>query len=236
MEAARAPYLPALAAKGGGNGGRLISGRHSRLTTFRSGRQRRRQWRPTDIWPSLEANPHALAASGGSQGTLPSALAAKGGGNGGRLTSGRRWRPTLTLWLPVEAARAPYLPALAANGGGNGGRHSYGRHWRPTITLWLPVEAARALYLMLWPSVEANPHALAASGGSQRTLPDALAASGGSQRTLPDALAAKGGGNGGRLTSGRRWRPTLTLWLPVEAARAPYLPLWPPKEAAMAAD
>ena len=113
---------------------------------------------------------------------------------GGPLTSGRRWRPALTLWLPVEAARALYLPALAASGGGNGGRLASGRRWRPALTLWppleanlplwLPVEAARALYLPalaasgggngrptdIWPPLEAGPHALAASGGSQSTL------------------------------------------------------------------
>ena len=49
-----------------------------------------------DIWPSLEADPHALAAIGGSQGAaLPDVLAANGGGNG---------RPT-DIWPPPEKER-----------------------------------------------------------------------------------------------------------------------------------
>ena len=125
--------------------------------------------------------PNALAASGGSQGTLPDALPASGGGNGGRQSSGRRWKPTqrsgrqwrrqwrptiiwpstkaiLRLWLPVEAARALYLISRC---------HSR-QQWATSPTLWLPVEAARALYLMLWPPVEAAMAAdthLAVAGG-----------------------------------------------------------------------
>ena len=85
----------------------LISGRH---------------WRPARLWLLLKAamggRPTSLAASGGGLGTLPTALAASGGGNGGRHSSGRLWKPTLTLRLSVEAARALYLPALHASGGG----------------------------------------------------------------------------------------------------------------------
>ena len=150
--------------------------------------------------------PTALAASGGSQRTLPEALAASGGGNGGRQTSGRRWKPTQ-----------------------RSGRQ-WRRQWRPTIiwpsletdpTLCPPVEAAMAADNHLAVD-EGHPSALAARGGSQGTLPDlslpleaamgdqpnALAASGGSQGTLPDALAASGGGHGGRQSSGRHRRPS----------------------------
>ena len=90
-------------------------GSQSTLLTC-SGREWRRQWRLTDIWPPLEAGPHALAASGGSQSTLPtcSGRRRRRQRQASNLTSGRRWRPALTLWLPVEAARALYLPALAA--------------------------------------------------------------------------------------------------------------------------
>ena len=181
-----------------------------------------------------EGHPSALAAPGGSQSTLldlsvpleaamgdqPNALPASGGGHGGRLTSGHHWKPTPKLWLPVEAARAPYL------------------------RLWPPVEAVMAANNHL--AVAGNrPNALAASGGSQGTLPDlslpleaamgdqptALAASGGSQSTLPTcsgrqwwrlwrltdiwpsleadphALAASGGSQSTLPTcSGRQWR------------------------------
>ena len=98
---------------------------------------------------------------------------------GGRLTSGRRWRPALTLWLPVEAARALYLPALAASGGGNG---------RPTD---------------IWPSLEAGPHALAASGGSQSTLPTCSARQWRRIFWLTRHLAVAGGRP---LRSGCQWR------------------------------
>ena len=209
----------------------------------------RAPYRP--LWPSLEANlllwlpveaalgdqPTALVASGGSQDTLPTALAVTGGQLTALAASGGSQGSLTDLSLPVEAALGDQPTALAASGGSQG-----------TLLTALAV-------------TEGQLTALAASGGSQGTLSTALwlpvEAAMGDQ---PTALAASGGSNGrpahrfgcqwrqpGHPTdrSGHHWRPTYCsgcqwrqqwatsppLWLPVEAARAPYRPLWPSLEA-----
>ena len=154
----------------------------------------------------------ALAASGGSQRTLLTALAVTGGQLTALAASGGSQGTLPDLSLSLEAAMGDQPTALAASGGSQG-----------TLPTDLAITGGQLT-------------ALAASGGSQGTLPDLSLSLEAAMGDQPTALAASGGSIGRPAHRfgcqwRQQWATSPPLWLPVEAARAPYRPLWPSLEA-----